>query len=67
MVSTRHRGQMRATLLSRADNRRLGLDHNRVTQHQYLNFNYNGVADKMWMSLTVSALPDVFVLGDPHI
>jgi hypothetical protein len=31
MVSTRHRRQMRATSLSRAGNRRLGLDHSCVT------------------------------------
>jgi hypothetical protein len=62
MVSTRHGRQMRATSLSRAGNRGLGLDHSCVTH-----INYNGIAYERLISLSVPALPDVFILDDTHI
>jgi hypothetical protein len=52
---------MRATSLSRADNR---IESQPCDAHQNVNLNYNDVVDERLISLTVPALPDLFVLGD---
>jgi hypothetical protein len=55
---------MRATSLSRADNR---IGSQPCGARQNRNLNYNDVVDERLISFTVPALPDLFVLGDIHI